>query len=238
MARILAPTIRLLAASAVLCNPGVCLAQDTETSYSISYLESFGPIAFFILGLSVLGTAVFIERGAALYLGNRLKVSAFLTKVVRHVEERHYREALDACNLSTRHPLVPAVRAGVLRANRREREIERAMHKERLAALWRLEKRISFVALLAKTALLTGLLGSILGFMQVFDNVKPTASDGQVAIFFAIAQTLPTFALGLLVAAPLFLFHHLLTQRQHKIVAEVEEGISAVLVALAGRPGN
>lgn len=239
MPRIVRSLIHLSALSTTLI-PTLSLAQDPEADSGFtSYLTDGGPVMFVILGLSVVGTAIFIERAVALYLGNQLRTGAFLTKVVRYVEDRQYRQALDACNVRTHHPLVHAVRAGVLRANRREKEIERAMEKEMLASLPRLQKRITIMALLANAATLTGLLGTIFGLIEAFNSVAAaTAAERQEALAAGISQAMYTTAFGISVAVPLLFFHHFLSRRQEKIISEVEEGASAVLVALAGRPGE
>ena len=199
------------------------------------YFSKGGPMMIVIFLVSLFGTAMFFERGYGLYLQAKLDAGPFLDKVLRHVERREFRRALDACNVPTKHPLTAVVRAGVLRANRREKEIERAMEKEMLAALPNLQKRVALMSLLANSATLLGLLGTIFGLIGAFNSVAmASAAERQEALAGGISTAMYTTAFGITVAVPLLFFHHFLSKRAENITMEIEEGASSVLVALAG----
>jgi biopolymer transport protein ExbB len=199
------------------------------------YFSKGGPMMIVIFLVSLFGTGMFFERGYALYLQAKLDAGPFLDKVLRHVERREFRRALDACNAPTKHPLTAVVRAGVLRANRREKEIERALEKEMLAALPNLQKRVALMSLLANSATLLGLLGTIFGLIGAFNSVAmASAAERQEALAGGISTAMYTTAFGITVAVPLLFFHHFLSKRAENITMEIEEGASAVLVALAG----
>ena len=200
------------------------------------YLADGGPVMYVILGLSILGTLLFLERAFDLYILRRLSSGSFLAAVMREVEAHRFGQALEACNVSTRHPLVAVVKAGILRANKREKEIERAMEKEMLEALPQLQKRIGLMALLANSATLVGLLGTIFGLITAFNSVAmASAAERQTALAAGISQAMYTTAFGISVALPLLFFHHFMSKRMEAIVMEVESGASSLLVALAGR---
>lgn len=200
-----------------------------------SFFSDGGPMMLVILLVSLLGLAMFLERAYGLYIQQKLDAQAFLDKILHHVERREFRRALDSCNLATRHPLTSVVRAAVLRANRREKEIERAMEKEMLAALPGLQKRIGLMSLLANSSTLLGLLGTIFGLIQAFNAVgAATAAERQSALADGISVAMYTTAFGITVAVPLLFFHHFLSRRSEAITMEIEEGASAMMVALAG----
>ncbi|MDD9945204.1 MAG: MotA/TolQ/ExbB proton channel family protein [Myxococcales bacterium] len=200
------------------------------------YLSDGGPVMYVILGLSLLGTVLFLERAFDLYVLRRLGASTFTDRIMREVEARRFSAALEACNLRTKHPLVQVIKAGVLRANRREKEIERAMEKEMLEALPHLNKRIGLMALLANSATLIGLLGTIFGLITAFNSVAmASAAERQTALAAGISQAMYTTAFGISVALPLLFFHHFMSKRMEAIVMEVESGASTLLVALSGK---
>ena len=200
------------------------------------YLDDGGPVMYVILTVSIFGAVLFLERGFDLFIRKRLATDAFLNEVLQQAEARRFRQALNVCEIRSSHPLVQAVKAGVLRANRREKEIERAMEKEMLAALPGLYKRVSILGLLANTATLLGLLGTIFGLITAFNSVAAaTAAERQTALAAGISQAMYTTAFGISVAVPLLFFHHFLSKRIESIVQQVEQGASALLVALAGR---
>jgi biopolymer transport protein ExbB len=201
----------------------------------LEYLSRGGGMMYVILAVSIVGTILFLERAFNLFMLRRLDTGAFMGSVLGHVEARRFRQAVDACHVSSRHPLVPVIRAGLLRANRREKEIERAMEKEMLSALPHLQKRVSVLGLLANTSTLLGLLGTIFGLIKAFTSVAAaTAAERQQALADGISQAMYTTAFGIAVAVPLLFFHHILSSRQERITMEIEAGATGLIVALTG----
>lgn len=199
------------------------------------YLDKGGWMMYVILSVSIIGVMIFLERVFALYLSRRLHAKAFIQKIIDHVEHRRFREALDMCEISSKHPLAKVMKAGLLRANRRDKDIERAMENEMLATLPDLQKRVAFLALLANIATLLGLLGTIFGLIAAFTSVAAaSAAARQEALASGISQAMYTTAFGISVAVPLLFFHHIVSKRMERIMVEVEGGASALLVALTG----
>lgn len=201
----------------------------------LEYLDKGGWMMYVILGVSIAGATVFIERGLDLYLRLRLNSASFLTSVLGHVEGRRFRQAVDACKVGSAHPVVAVVRAGLMRANRRAPEIERAMEKEMIAALPRLNKRVALLGFLANSCTLLGLLGTIFGLITAFSGVsEASAAERQAVLSSGISQAMYTTAFGIVVAVPLLFFHHLLTARQEEVMTEMEGGATSLMVALSG----
>ncbi len=200
------------------------------------FFEKGGLMMWVILGVSILGTIIFIERVIDLFVLRRLASKAFARTVMGHVEARQYRQALDVCQVKSRHPLVKVMRSGLLRANRREKEIERAMEKDMLEELPDLQKRTQFLALLANAATLLGLLGTIVGLIDAFNAVQGAdAASKQAELSGGISVAMYTTMFGIGVAVPLLFFHHFAARRSERILMEVESGATALLVALTGR---
>lgn len=204
-------------------------------SVLLEYLDAGGWMMYVILAMSFLGVVFFVERGFSLYVMRRLNARKFIATLVGHIEQKRFRQALDSCQVSSKHPLVAVTKAGVLRANRREKEIERAMENEMLAAIPQVQKRVALMALLANVATLLGLLGTIFGLIAAFASVaSASAAERQEALAAGISQAMYTTAFGISVAVPLLFFHHMLSKRMEQILLEVEGGATALLVALTG----
>lgn len=216
-------------------------APSAGGSVVFDYLADGGPVMYVILLLSVLGTAIFAIRAVDLYLVRRLGARSFMAKVLGHVEKGALDRALAACNVKTKHPLVEVVRTGVLAANQREKDVERAIEDVMLKNIDPLSKMIGLMALLANTATLLGLLGTIFGLIAAFNSVAAaSAAERQQALADGISQAMYTTAFGIAVAVPLLFFHHFLSRRQEVIMTEMESGATATLVALgkARRPAD
>jgi len=224
-----------LVAFVVIASPASAQESSGGLGFIGDWMSDGGEVMWIILTVSIVGTVVFLERAFDLYIQQRLRAKSFLASVLGHLEARQYRRAYDACTVRSRHPLVAVVRAGVMRANRREKEIERAMEKEMLGALPRLQKRVALLGLLANAATLMGLLGTIFGLISAFNSVAmATAAERQEALAGGISEAMYTTAFGISVAVPMLFFHHFLSKRTERILMEVEEGASSVLVALGG----
>lgn len=199
------------------------------------YLSDGGAVMYVILGLSILGTLIFFERMMDLHLRQKLNAEGFIAQIRAHVEAKNFQSALTLCTNGSKHPLVAVVRAGLLKANRREKEVEKAMEEEMLVALPRLQKRVGFMALLANTATLTGLLGTIFGLISAFNSVAmASAAERQTALAGGISQAMYTTAFGISVAVPLLFFHHFMSRRTEQITMEIESGATALVVAMGG----
>ncbi|MCP4606117.1 MAG: MotA/TolQ/ExbB proton channel family protein [Proteobacteria bacterium] len=195
-----------------------------------------GWMMWIIFGISVIALAITLDRISMLYLRSKLNVSDFLGRVIGLVEAREYSQAIESCNIRTQHPLPQVMKAGISKSNRREKEIERAMEKEMLRAIPRVQKGIGFLGLLGNSATLLGLLGTIFGLIRAFSGVSAaSASARQQVLAEGISMAMYTTAFGLIVAVPILFAHQLVTGRMDKILLQVEEGASGLLGALAGR---
>ncbi len=216
------------------------LAQDAaeapaeEGFVVLNYLNDGGWMMWVILGVSVFGMVIFFERAFALYLRYHLNADGFMKRVLGDVENGRWDDAVRNCSVNTKHPLVDVLRTGIVAANQRERDIERAVEGVMLRSLKPLSTRVGILALLANSATLLGLLGTILGLITAFNSVAAaSAAERQTALADGISQAMYTTFFGILVAVPLLFFHHFVSRRQEVIMMETETGASAVMTTLA-----
>jgi biopolymer transport protein ExbB len=199
-------------------------------------LNSGGWMMYVILGVSVIAFAITVDRVITLFIRSKLNVPNFMGQVIRSVESRDYSRAIETCNIRTKHPLPKIVKAGLSKSNRREKEIERAMEEEMLRALPGIQRGIGFLGLLGNTATLLGLLGTIFGLITAFSGVSAaSAAARQKVLAEGISIAMYTTAFGLIVAVPILFAHQLIAGRVERLIIQLEEGATALLVALAGR---
>lgn len=209
-------------------------------SVVLTYLDDGGWVMYVILAVSMVGTLLFVERGIDLWVMRRLNVKSFLADVTSKMEKGAWEQALRACNVRSKHPLVEVVRTAILSANQREKDVERAVEDVMLKGLDGVSKGIGMMALLANTATLLGLLGTIFGLITAFNSVAAaSAAERQTALAAGISEAMYTTAFGISVAVPLLFFHHFLNRRQEVLVGDVESGATSVMVTLGkARAGN
>lgn len=202
----------------------------------LQVMGSGGWMMWVILLVSVVAMAIALERAVSLFLASILDTATFMTRINQKVAESDYDGALKLCNVRSRHPLPAVIKAGLVRANRRDKEIEKAMEAEMLRALPRVQRGLGFLGLLGNVATLLGLLGTIFGLIQAFSGVSAaSASERQQVLAEGISVAMYTTAFGIIVAVPILFAHNLLTGRMDKILIQVEEGAVSLIAELGGR---
>ena len=195
-----------------------------------------GWMMWVILGISIIALAITLERVIMIYIRARLNVGAFMVRIKGLVENRKYAEAIESCNVRSQHPLPRVLKAGIAKANRREKEIERAMEEEMLRAIPPMQRGVGFLGFLGNSATLLGLLGTIFGLIRAFSGVSAaSAAARQEVLAEGISMAMYTTAFGLIVAVPILFFHMMISGRVDKLLIQIEEGASGLLGALAGR---
>jgi biopolymer transport protein ExbB/TolQ len=202
----------------------------------VEVLKDGGWMMYVILGVSVFALAIILDRFVSLFLRSKLDLRKLMGQVVREVEAENYTQAIETCNIRTKHPLPMVLKAGLSKANRREKEIERAMEEEMLRALPAIQRGVGLLGFLGNTATLLGLLGTIFGLIRAFNWVNvANATQRQEVLSEGISIALYTTAFGLIVAVPVLFVHQIIAGRVEKLLIQIEEGATALLIALAGR---
>jgi biopolymer transport protein ExbB len=195
----------------------------------VELINRGGWMMWVILGISVVALAISLDRVLLLYIRSRLDVGGFLTKIKGFIEAGDYAQAMEVCNIRSKHPLPLVLKAGLSKANRREKEIERAMETEMLRALPRVQRGVGFLGLLGNTA-------TLLGLLKAFSGVSAaSASARQQVLAEGISMAMYTTAFGLIVAVPILFAHQLISGRMDNVLIQLEEGASDLLGSLAGR---
>jgi biopolymer transport protein ExbB len=125
-----------------------------------SILTNGGPFMFVILGVSIVALAIFLERAAFLYFRMGLNMDSALKKVLIPLEKQNFSAAMEECARLKKHPLAGILKAGLLKADRKDQEIERAMEEKIISEIPRVKSRINLLTLFANIATLLGLLGN------------------------------------------------------------------------------
>ncbi|MCA9726237.1 MAG: MotA/TolQ/ExbB proton channel family protein [Candidatus Eisenbacteria bacterium] len=207
----------------------------------VSTLSTFfrdgGPFMFVILAVGVLVLGISLERIWVIGRASALDAGRFLRDVEQRVTQGDLQGALQIAR-QVQTP-VGRVAQSVITADRStDDRLMTAAEGTASAVLPPLSRRLPFLAVLANTATLLGLLGTIFGLTTAFSAVG-AADPAQRSAFLAvgISQALNTTSLGLIVAIPTLLLHTFLVGRVESIVDQVEEASARIIQAMtrAGR---
>jgi biopolymer transport protein ExbB len=214
--------------------------MDAQFSFTdfIHMGKNWNIILLIIGGCSILAFTIFIER--LLYLRksetdtNRLIIS--LRKCIR---EGNIIEAIQICD-KTGGTIANIIKPGIAKHNRSSEQIEKAMEMSGLLEIAQLEKNAKILSVIAYITPLIGLLGTVLGFIQAFAEMRMSGliDISATRIGEAMEYALVTTAAGLTVAIPCVIAYNYIVSRINTFVLEIQTTASEIVDLLIDRDEN
>lgn len=196
------------------------------------FLIKGGVILWIILGLSIVGIAIIIER--LLYLKKiQVDEEKLFNRVKGALQKQHYDEALAICDTSI-SPLATLIKVGI-----EFREHPQMMQKEVLRdaanqKIPELEKHISSLGTIAHIAPLLGLLGTVTGTMKAFGVLGTFGAVSDPSVLAkGVSEALITTVGGIIVAVPAVIFYNYLVTRVNNILIKMENQVNALIAILS-----
>lgn len=191
-------------------------------------LANGGPVIWLILLAAAVALVVFIER--VLYCHRSQINSAEFLNGVRNVLKRdNVVEAISICE-ATPGPVARLVKTAILSRDRGREGVREALEEAGLVEVPRLEERLNLLATIAQIAPIMGLLGTVLGFIEVFrvlqqQGVSAPANELAGGIWQALVCT----GAGLALAIPCYAGYNYLVSRVNTIVLDMEKASTEIL---------
>ena len=180
-------------------------------------------LILYIIGVcSVIAIAVFIERLISLRKAE-IRTDQFILRIREALKMGNAVQAIEICEESG-GTVANIVRAGILRRERGQEQIETAMQVQGTVELANLEKNAKILSIIAHVAPLIGLLGTVLGFIQAFSEMRQTGlmDISTTGIGEAMEYALVSTAAGLVVAIPAVVAYNYLVSRIGQLVLEMQ----------------
>ncbi len=208
-------------------------------------MTNFGAawVMWLLLLLSVLSVAIMLERGWFFY-----SLRDDLGGLARSLGDYLRRgEVAEARRLLENSPSAEAavVVAGLVEADRGPQAAEEAMAGAAALQRMKLEKRLAYLGTLGNNAPFVGLLGTVIGIVQAFDELGKAAKlqTAQAAstiapqtVMTSIAEALVATAIGLLVAIPAVAAYNTFQRLTRSTLANTEVLSRILLAHLKGVP--
>jgi len=208
----------------------------------MGFLEQFNPFSrsgiwmFLILLVSVYTFTLIIERAYALWFRFKIDASQILSRILSFVDSNNYSRAIEVCNTRQNHPMCVVLKSGLLKANRSDIEIRRALEQTTMKVGPQIQKRTPYLATLANVATLLGLLGTIFGLIMAFEGVEmASAAKKQEVLARGISLAMSTTAFGLIVAIPTTIAHAVLSARQNVLLDTIEDSAMTLFNHLSAK---
>ena len=189
----------------------------------VEFFTLGGPFMYGILGVWVVALAIILERIFFVFFRYNLNGAAFMAQIQKLIAANNIDRAIKLCNAEPHAALSKVIKAGLVRANRRPKEIRDSVDEATLEVLPLVTRRTPMLATWANVATLTGLLGTILGLIQAFKAVGvATAEQKQALLASGISVAMYTTEFGLIVAIPIMIFHSLLQSRTTRVIDDID----------------
>jgi len=167
----------------------------------MSFLAEGGLMIWVIMATSAVAMAVFLER-LLQYHREQINSSEFLNGVRNVLKRDNVVEAVAICD-ATPGPSARLVKVAILNRERGREAVREALEDAGSWEVPRLEQKLNLLATIAQIAPLMGLLGTVLGFMHVFQKIQDAGLNAPVSqLTQGVWQALICTAAGLAVAIP------------------------------------
>lgn len=209
-----------------------------EQSKDILLEIGAAPILYLMLVLSVMSVAVMLER-AWFFFASSEQVGDLAWALEGKLAAGDL-EGARALTQSSRSVESAIVRAGLAAGARGAAAASEAMASASVIGRLRLERRLSFLGTLGNNAPFVGLLGTVIGIVQAFQQLEQAGLGGSASsdIMGAIAEALVATAIGLAVAIPAVAAFNYFQRRIKTILGNAEALKHIVLSHLEGAPAR
>ncbi|MFM2170364.1 MAG: hypothetical protein RI957_593 [Verrucomicrobiota bacterium] len=198
-------------------------------------VEQGGPIVWIQLILAVLG-AIFIVERMFFFHRARVNVADLLIGLGNHVKKKAFAEARHEAARAP-GPVARVAHTILLRADLPRADLRDIAQEAGQLEVPRLERNIRAILGVALLAPLMGMLGTILGLIDVFQKMNERGGfAGPAELSGGVFQSLITTALGLVIAIVMYLFYLYFLGRARRMIHRLERaGIETVNMIVDAR---
>lgn len=203
---------------------GLEVAEETqETTISIFELIIGGGwyIMLPLAALSVIAIYIFIERFMAIQKAEKEDPN-FMHEIRDHIHEGKIEAARALCQ-RTGSPFARMIEKGVMRIGKPYGDINQAVENVGKLEIYQLEKSLSTLATIAGAAPMIGFLGTVIGMIFTFHEMKIKGAGVQIAdLSGGIMQAMVTTVAGLVIGIIAYIAYNILVAKVEKVVYRME----------------
>jgi len=186
----------------------------------IAFFQAGGTVMYFLLAASIIALTLIFERAWSLRRSVVVPMKQ-VQDVERAVKAGNVEEAMRVCRESN------TTMGRILWVALKNRGVGRGVLKEILEEIGRqevayLDRYINLLGVIASVAPLLGLLGTVIGMIEVFDQISLVGVGKADVLAGGIAKALNTTVAGLCVAIPALVAYRIFESRVNNFVVEIE----------------
>lgn len=205
------------------------LAQEQKGIWD--WLTAGGLLVWPIILVGVVALGLVIERFYAL---SRIRGNSDrnMKQILEMVSKGEWKRCREFCREQSQFPTCRIIGHTLKYMGNTREIIENAFQEGLLKELPTLERFLPTLNVLAAVAPLLGLLGTVTGMINTFQIITLYGTGDPRMMSGGISEALVTTQLGLAVAVPIMILHHVLERRVDKIIGDMEEKGTGFAVAL------
>jgi biopolymer transport protein ExbB len=201
----------------------VSIPQQNPAVSSFSLLDLLikgGPIMIPILILSVVAIYIFIERYLSIRQASKFE-EGFMNNIRDFIYNNRIDSAIAFCK-SNKSPVSRMIEKGIKRLGRPLKEIEESIEIIGKFEVYKLEKNIVILAIIAGIAPMFGFIGTIIGVIKIFHDISLQGDVSITTVSAGLYTKMVSSAAGLLVGITAFILYHWCNIMVEKAVQKLE----------------
>ena len=211
---------------------GAALRRLAQEQRSImDWLSAGGLLVWPIVLVGFIALILIIER---FYSLSRIRGNSDrnMKRILEMILTGDWKKCRQFCTDQSNYPTCRIISHTLQYVGNTREIIENAFQEAFLKELPILERFLPTLGVLAAVAPLLGLLGTVTGMINTFQIITLYGTGNPRMMSGGISEALITTQLGLAVAVPIILLHHILDRRVDKIVGDMEEKGTSFALAL------
>jgi biopolymer transport protein ExbB len=199
------------------------VAKVVPQESSMSLLDLAVKGGWIMIPIAILFVAtiyIFFERYFYIRMAARTDAN-FMNKIRDYIHQEKIESALNLCQ-STNMPVARMIEKGIKRIGRPLKEIEESIEIVGKFEVYKLEKNLVILGIIAGIAPMFGFIGTIAGVIKIFYNISLADNISIGLIAGGLYEKMVTSAAGLLVGIFAFIGYHWLNVMIEKVVHTLE----------------
>lgn len=196
----------------------------------LQILMSHGMSGYLIIITGFFCLIISIERLYYLYIKMSFDGRQELEAISQEILSRNYNKALQICHLSPGNPQLQVIRDGLLALESGREAMNSAISAAVLDVSKGLEQRLAYLSLIASSATLLGLFGTIMGLISTFAaiaNADPSSKARLLGL--GISEAMYSTASGVIVGIFAMVVHTLCTSQVDHVLGKTHSAALTVI---------
>ncbi len=187
-----------------------------------------GPIMWGLLAVLILGLTFIIERLITLLIKARLNPMKFVDQLTAAIEQGGVDAGRELCD-TTPQPVAKILGAGLAKVKMGRQFVEESVAASGAVELAFLDRGMLWIAMASTLGPILGFLGTVTGMIGAFEAIVKAGEVEATIVAKGISEALITTASGLIIAAPMVLFHTLFSSVIDRYSRDMEQAATSMV---------